>query len=63
MCADKSEAEHKETAARNKILEDKLVGLEGVMEGACPARNPKFNLTLSHMSPQLPACILMLCGK
>ena len=37
MCADKSEAEHKETAARNKILEDKLVGIEGVMEGApCP---------------------------
>ena len=33
-CADKSEAEHKETAARNQILEDKLLGLEGVMEGA-----------------------------
>lgn len=40
MCADKSEAEHKETAARNKILEDKLVGLEGVMEGALCSSNP-----------------------
>ncbi len=37
-CADKSEAEHKETAARNKVLEDKLVGIEGVMEGA-PAQD------------------------
>lgn len=32
--ADKSEAEHKETAARNQILEEKFVGIEGVMEGA-----------------------------